>query len=40
VLFAEYLKFLPSAARYGVARLWRWENSALAGGTGTHASGL
>jgi uncharacterized SAM-binding protein YcdF (DUF218 family) len=38
VLFAEYLKFLPSAARYGVARLWRWESSALAGGTRTRAS--
>jgi uncharacterized SAM-binding protein YcdF (DUF218 family) len=31
VLFAEYLKFLPSAARYGVARLLHWESSALAG---------
>ena len=33
VLFAEYLKFLPSAARYGVARLLRWEGSALAAAT-------
>jgi uncharacterized SAM-binding protein YcdF (DUF218 family) len=38
VLLAEYIKFLPSAARYGVARLWRWESSALAGGTRTRAS--
>ena len=32
VLFSEYVKFLPSAARYGVARLLRWENKAFAGG--------
>jgi uncharacterized SAM-binding protein YcdF (DUF218 family) len=30
VLFAEYVKFLPSATRYGVARLLGWEESALA----------
>ncbi|MBO0763726.1 MAG: YdcF family protein [Hyphomicrobiaceae bacterium] len=30
VLLAEYLKFLPSAARYGVARLLGWQESALA----------
>ena len=29
--FTEYVKFIPSAARYGVARLLRWETSALAG---------
>lgn len=39
VLFAEYLKFLPSAARYGAARLLRWEGSALADGAKTRASG-
>jgi uncharacterized SAM-binding protein YcdF (DUF218 family) len=27
VLFAEYMKLLPSAARYGAARLLRWEES-------------
>jgi uncharacterized SAM-binding protein YcdF (DUF218 family) len=31
VLFWEYVKFLPAAARYGVARLLRWEGSAFAG---------
>jgi uncharacterized SAM-binding protein YcdF (DUF218 family) len=31
VLFAEYIKFLPAAARYRVARLLRWESFALAG---------
>jgi uncharacterized SAM-binding protein YcdF (DUF218 family) len=31
VLFLEYVKFLPSAARYGVARLLRPDGSALAG---------
>jgi uncharacterized SAM-binding protein YcdF (DUF218 family) len=30
VLLWEYVKFLPSAARYGIARLLRWESSALA----------
>lgn len=30
VLLAEYLKFLPSAARYGIARLLRREGSAVA----------
>jgi uncharacterized SAM-binding protein YcdF (DUF218 family) len=30
VLFSEYLKFLPAAARYGVARLLRWEGNAFA----------
>jgi hypothetical protein len=33
LLFTEYLKFLPSAARFGVARLLRqWDGDALAGG--------
>jgi hypothetical protein len=33
LLFTEYLKFLPSAARFGVARLLRqWDSDALAGG--------
>ncbi len=30
VLLAEYVKLLPSAARYGAARLLRWEESAVA----------
>jgi uncharacterized SAM-binding protein YcdF (DUF218 family) len=33
VLLAEYVKFLPSAARYGAARLLRWEESAVAAQT-------
>lgn len=40
VLFAEYVKFLPSAARHGVARLLRWESSALADGASTRASSM
>jgi uncharacterized SAM-binding protein YcdF (DUF218 family) len=32
LLLSEYVKFLPSAARYGIARLVRWENGALAKG--------
>jgi uncharacterized SAM-binding protein YcdF (DUF218 family) len=39
VLFLEYVKFLPSAARYAVGRLMRWEGSAFAGAK-SHASGL
>jgi uncharacterized SAM-binding protein YcdF (DUF218 family) len=35
VLLGEYLKLLPSAARYGGARLLRWEESAVA--SQTHA---
>jgi len=31
VLLAEYVKLLPSAARYGVVWLLRWETSAIAG---------
>lgn len=31
VLFAEYVKFLPAAARYGVARLLGLESNAFAG---------
>jgi len=30
VLMAEYVKLLPSAARYGAARLLRWEEGAVA----------
>jgi hypothetical protein len=30
LLFSEYLKFLPSAARFCVGRLFGWDNSALA----------
>jgi uncharacterized SAM-binding protein YcdF (DUF218 family) len=30
ILLGEYVKFLPSATRYGVARLLGWEESALA----------
>jgi uncharacterized SAM-binding protein YcdF (DUF218 family) len=37
VLFSEYVKFLPSAARYAVERLVRWESSAFAGAK-MHAS--
>jgi uncharacterized SAM-binding protein YcdF (DUF218 family) len=33
LLFSEYLKFLPSAARFCVARLLSWEDSALAAST-------
>jgi uncharacterized SAM-binding protein YcdF (DUF218 family) len=33
LVFTEYLKFLPSAARYSVARLMRWEGHAVAGGS-------
>jgi uncharacterized SAM-binding protein YcdF (DUF218 family) len=31
VLLAEYVKFLPSAARYGLSRLIGWDGSAAAG---------
>ena len=40
LLFTEYLKFLPSAARFGVARLFgSWEVSAVAGSARTQTSG-
>lgn len=39
VLFSEYVKFLPSAARYAVARLLLREGSAFAGAK-SHASAL
>jgi uncharacterized SAM-binding protein YcdF (DUF218 family) len=40
LLFTEYLKFLPSAARFGVARLLRqWDSDALAGGRQARAYG-
>jgi uncharacterized SAM-binding protein YcdF (DUF218 family) len=32
ILLAEYVKFLPSAARYGAARLLGWKESAVAAG--------
>ena len=39
LLFTEYVKFLPSAARFGVARLFRsWDASAFAGGRQERAS--
>jgi uncharacterized SAM-binding protein YcdF (DUF218 family) len=34
VLLDEYAKFLPSAARYGVARVWRWGTMAAASHAG------
>jgi uncharacterized SAM-binding protein YcdF (DUF218 family) len=41
LLFTEYLKFLPSAARFGVARLLRqWDSHALAGGQPTEARSI
>ncbi len=39
VLFSEYVKFLPSAARCAVARLVRWEGGAFAGAK-SHAFGM
>jgi uncharacterized SAM-binding protein YcdF (DUF218 family) len=40
LLFSEYVKFLPSAARFGVARLFgSWEGSALAGSAQVHSLG-
>jgi uncharacterized SAM-binding protein YcdF (DUF218 family) len=39
LLFSEYVKFLPSAARFCVARLRNWESSALANGVALRASG-
>jgi len=41
LLFTEYLKFLPSAARFGVARLLRqWDSHALAGGRPAEARSI
>jgi uncharacterized SAM-binding protein YcdF (DUF218 family) len=41
LLFTEYVKFLPSAARFAAARLIRsWDGSALAGSTRLRASSL
>lgn len=40
LLFSEYVKFLPSAARFCAARLLGWENSALANSTAIRAAGL
>jgi uncharacterized SAM-binding protein YcdF (DUF218 family) len=38
VLLWEYMKFLPSAARYGLARLLPWDGHALAKTEGRRAS--
>lgn len=38
VLLWEYVKFLPSAARYGIARLLPWNSRALAETAGRRAS--
>ena len=40
VLLWEYVKFLPSAARYGIARLLSWDGKALAKAEGQRASHL
>jgi uncharacterized SAM-binding protein YcdF (DUF218 family) len=37
LLFFEYLKFLPSAARYCAARLLGWDDSAFANSAAKHA---
>ena len=37
LLFFEYLKFLPSAARYCAARLFGWDDSAFANSAAKHA---
>jgi uncharacterized SAM-binding protein YcdF (DUF218 family) len=37
VLLAEYAKLLPSAARYGAARVWRWGGGVMA--ARSHAGG-
>ena len=39
MLLSEYVKFLPSAARFGVARLLRsWDGSAFADAAATHGA--
>ena len=30
VLLAEYARFLPAAARYGAAQVWRWGERTVA----------
>jgi uncharacterized SAM-binding protein YcdF (DUF218 family) len=40
LLFFEYLKFLPSAARYCVARLFGWDDSALANSAAKRGLGI
>ncbi len=40
VIFSEYVKFLPSATRYAVARLTAWNDSAVAGSAETRASAI
>ena len=37
LLFFEYLKFLPSAARYCATRLFGWDDSAFANSAARHA---
>ena len=37
LLFFEYVKFLPSAARYCAARLFGWDDSAFANSASRHA---
>jgi uncharacterized SAM-binding protein YcdF (DUF218 family) len=37
LLFFEYLKFLPSAARYCAVRLFGWDDSAFANSAAKHA---
>jgi uncharacterized SAM-binding protein YcdF (DUF218 family) len=38
VIFFEYMKFIPSAARLAVARLTSWDGGAVAGGAEVRAS--
>jgi hypothetical protein len=38
VVFFEYMKFLPSAARLAAARLTSWEDGAVAGSAEVRAS--
>jgi uncharacterized SAM-binding protein YcdF (DUF218 family) len=40
LIFSEYVKFLPSAARYGMTRLLSWDQRALANGTVLHGQSL
>lgn len=40
LLFSEYVKFLPSAARYGLARLLSWDHRALANSTALRGPSL
>jgi uncharacterized SAM-binding protein YcdF (DUF218 family) len=40
LIFFEYVKFLPSAARFAVARLTSWDGSAVAGSAEMRASAI